>query len=223
MDSFVVLFANSLLFCSPKKTVKQIFDEGVEYQLDENWYAAAQNYLEVVNQNPAFSQAWFNLAECSYKLEEFDLALTYLQNAEKYEKNNSKVQNLKGMILLALGEKDKALEVFNQVLAVYPNDIDAHFGIAEIELYNGKFTGAELEYIEALKRQTTNRKALLSLALVCAETGRFTQSDKYLRQALQYYSGETEVHYIASVINVMKGDLKAAELQIRIAIEIKNE
>ena len=41
---------------------------------------------EVVNQNPAFSQAWFNLAECSYKLEEFDLALTYLQNAEKYEK-----------------------------------------------------------------------------------------------------------------------------------------
>ncbi|MBE6361499.1 MAG: tetratricopeptide repeat protein [Treponema bryantii] len=219
----LILFANSLLFCSPKKTVKQIFDEGVEYQLDENWYAAAQNYLEVVNQNPAFSQAWFNLAECSYKLEEFDLALTYLQNAEKYEKNNSKVQNLKGMILLALGEKDKALEVFNQVLAVYPNDIDAHFGIAEIELYNGKFTGAELEYIEALKRQTTNRKALLSLALVCAETGRFTQSDKYLRQALQYYSGETEVHYIASVINVMKGDLKAAELQIRIAIEIKND
>ena len=219
----LILFANSLLFCSPKKTVKQIFDEGVEYQLDENWYAAAQNYLEVVNQNPAFSQAWFNLSECSYKLEEFDLALTYLQNAEKYEKNNSKVQNLKGMILLALGEKDKALEVFNQVLAVYPNDIDAHFGIAEIELYNGKFTGAELEYIEALKRQTTNRKALLSLALVCAETGRFTQSDKYLRQALQYYSGETEVHYIASVINVMKGDLKAAELQIRIAIEIKND
>ena len=219
----LILFANSLLFCSPKKTVKQIFDEGVEYQLDENWYAAAQNYLEVVNQNPAFSQAWFNLAECSYKLEEFDLALTYLQNAEKYEKNNSKVQNLKGMILLALGEKDKALEVFNQVLAVYPNDIDAHFGIAEIELYNGKFTGAELEYIEALKRQTTNRKALLSLALVCAETGRFTQSDKYLRQALQYYSGEAEVHYIASVINVMKGDLKAAELQIRIAIEIKND
>ena len=219
----LLLFANSLLFCNPKKTVKQIFDEGVEFQQDENWYAAAQNYLEVVNQNPAFSQAWFNLAECSYKLEEFDLALTYLQNAEKYEKNNSKVQNLKGMILLALGEKDQALEVFNQVLKVFPNDIDAHFGIAEIELYNGKFTGAELEYTEALKRQTSNRKALLSLAVVCAETGRFNQSDKYLRQALQYYSGETEVHYIASVINVMKGDLKAAELQIRIAIEIKND
>jgi len=219
----LILSLSSQVFCNSKKSVKQIFDEAVEYQQDDNWYAAAQNYLEVVNINPAFSEAWFNLAKCSYKLEEFDLALNYLQNAEKYEKNNPKVQNLKGLILLALGEKKAAFEVFNQVLQKYPNDIDAHFGIAEIELYNGKFTGAELEYIEALKRQPMNRKALLSLALVCAETERFTQSEKYLRQALQYYSGEPEVHYLASIINIMKGDLKNAEMQIRIAIEIKSD
>ena len=219
----LILSLSSQVFCNSKKSVKQIFDEAVEYQQDDNWYAAAQNYLEVVNINPAFSEAWFNLANCSYKLEEFDLALNYLQNAEKYEKNNPKVQNLKGLILLALGEKQLAFEVFNQVLQKYPNDIDAHFGIAEIELYNGKFTGAELEYIEALKRQPMNRKALLSLALVCAETERFTQAEKYLRQALQYYSGEPEVHYLASIINIMKGDLKNAEMQIRIAIEIKSD
>lgn len=219
----LILSLSSEVFCNSKKSVKQIFDEAVEYQQDDNWYAAAQNYLEVVNINPAFSEAWFNLANCSYKLEEFDLALNYLQNAEKYEKNNPKVQNLKGLILLALGEKQLAFEVFNQVLQKYPNDIDAHFGIAEIELYNGKFTGAELEYIEALKRQPMNRKALLSLALVCAETERFTQAEKYLRQALQYYSGEPEVHYLASIINIMKGDLKNAEMQIRIAIEIKSD
>lgn len=219
----LILSLSSQVFCNSKKSVKQIFDEAVEYQQDDNWYAAAQNYLEVVNINPAFSEAWFNLANCSYKLEEFDLALNYLQNAEKYEKNNPKVQNLKGLILLALGEKQSAFEVFNQVLQKYPNDIDAHFGIAEIELYNGKFTGAELEYIEALKRQPMNRKALLSLALVCAETERFTQAEKYLRQALQYYSGEPEVHYLASIINIMKGDLKNAEMQIRIAIEIKSD
>lgn len=210
-------------FCNSKKTVKQIFDEAVEFQQEENWYSAAQNYLEVVNINPAFSDAWFNLAKCSYKLEEFDLALNYLQNAEKYEKNNSNIQNLKGMILLALGKKKEASDVFNEILKKFPNDVDAHFGIAEIELYNGKFTGAELEYAEALKRQPTNRKALLSLALVSAETGNTELSDKYLRQALQYYSGESEVHYIAAVIYLMRNDYKNAELQIRIAIEVKSD
>ena len=29
------------------------------------------------------------------------------------------------------------------MLEKYPNDIDAHFGLAEIELLEGKFSGAE--------------------------------------------------------------------------------
>lgn len=143
-----------------------IFNKAVEMQENERWYDASQYFLEVVNINPAFSDAWYRLGECSYHLGEFDLALDYLQKAEKYEKNNPKVQNLKGMILLALGSTEEAKDIFNSVLKKYPNDIDAHFGLAEIELYDGKISGAENQYIEALKRQYTNRKALLSLALV---------------------------------------------------------
>ena len=125
------------------------------------------------------------------------------------------------MILLALGRTDEARQIFNEVLKKYPNDIDAHFGLAEIELYDGKFSGAENQYAEALKRQNTNRKALLSLALVCAETKRYAQSEKYLRQAMQYYSGEPEVHYLAAIIYTMKGDYKSAEKHARIAVEIR--
>ena len=125
------------------------------------------------------------------------------------------------MILLALGRTEDARQIFNEVLKKYPNDIDAHFGLAEIELYDGKFSGAENQYAEALKRQNSNRKALLSLALVCAETKRYAQSEKYLRQAMQYYSGEPEVHYLAAIIYTMKGDYKDAEKHARIAVEIR--
>jgi len=187
---------------------------------NENWYDASLFYIEVVNENPAFTDAWFRLADCSYMLGEFDLALQYLEQAEKYEKSNAKIQNLKGMIYLALGKIDDAKKIFQEILKKYPNDIDAHFGLAEIELYDGKFSGAEQQYIEALKRQNTNRKALLSLALVCAETNRYDQAEKYLRQAMQYYSGESEVHYLASIIYIMKGDYKQAEQHARISVEI---
>lgn len=208
------------VFSQSRNSVVGIFNKGIEYMDSENWYSASQNFLEVVNINPAFSDAWFNLAKCSYKLEEFDLAYSYLLQAEKYEETNSKIQNLKGLIMLALGEKEEARSTFTQILKKYPNDVDAHFGLAEIELFDGKFTGAELQYTEALKRQSTNRKALLSLALVCAQTKRFTQSDKYMRQAMEYYSGEPEVHYISSVIEILKGNLESAELQARISVEI---
>ena len=211
----------SPLFAADSKSVLKLYNEAVELQNEENWYTASQYFIEVVNSNPAFSDAWFRLADCSYHLGEFDLAFQYLESAEKYEKDKSEIKNLKGMILLALGRTDEARQIFNEVLKKYPNDIDAHFGLAEIELYDGKFSGAENQYAEALKRQNSNRKALLSLALVCAETKRYSQSEKYLRQAMQYYSGEPEVHYLAAIIYTMKGDYKLAEKHARIAVEIR--
>ena len=76
--------------------------------------------------------------------------------------------------------------------------------------------------MEALKRQNTNRKALLSLALVNAERGQSETAESYLRQALSYYSGEPEVHYLASIIYSMKGDYVTAEKQARIAVEVNS-
>ena len=198
------------------------YTQGMQYQSDENYYTASQYYLEITAQNPAFTDAWYRLAECSYKLGEFDLALQYLENAQKYEKDNTKIQNLKGMVLVSLGQTDKGRDIFNSILKKYPNDIDARFGLAEIELYEGRFSGAQNQYIEALKRQNTNRKALLSLAIVNAERGQTEQAQDYLRRALSYYSGEPEVHYIASVIYSMSGDYVTAEKQARIAVEVNS-
>ena len=213
--------AGTPLFAADSKNILKLYNEAVELQNNENWYTASQYFIEVVNSNPAFSDAWFRLADCSYHLGEYDLAFQYLESAEKYEKDRSEIKNLKGMILLALGRTEDARQIFNEVLKKYPNDIDAHFGLAEIELYDGKFSGAENQYAEALKRQNSNRKALLSLALVCAETKRYAQSEKYLRQAMQYYSGEPEVHYLTAIVYTMKGDYKDAEKHARIAVEIR--
>jgi tetratricopeptide (TPR) repeat protein len=199
------------------------YNLGMEAQQNENFYVASQYYLEVTAENPAFTDAWYKLAECSYKLGEFDLALNYLDNAEKYEKNNQKIQNLKGMVYVSLGRIDDGRAIFNSILKKYPNDIDAHFGLAEIELYEGRFSGAQNQYMEALKRQNTNRKALLSLALVNAERGNTQTAENYLRQALSYYSGESEVHYLASIIYAMKGDYITAEKQARIAVEVNSD
>ena len=199
------------------------YNLGMEAQANENFYVASQYYLEVTAENPAFTDAWYKLAECSYKLGEFDLALNYLENAEKYEKNNQKIQNLKGMVYVSLGRIEDGRAIFNSILKKYPNDIDAHFGLAEIELYEGRFSGAQNQYMEALKRQNTNRKALLSLALVNAERGNTQDSENYLRQALSYYSGESEVHYLASIIYAMKGDYMTAEKQARIAVEVNSD
>lgn len=197
-----------------------LFNQGLSYEAQENWFDAGQSFFQVVNLNPSYSDAWFHLASCSYRMSEFELALTYLEKAENLEKHNSRIENLKGMLYLALGKSEEAKAIFNKILKVYPNDVDAHFGLAELELYDGKFSGAEQQYSEALRREAGNRKALLSMALICAETGRFKQSEKFLNQAMQLYSGESEVHYLTALIYFMKGEISDAEKHVRIAVEL---
>ena len=223
-SKIVILFLScAVVFSLNATSLISQYDKAVELQQNESYYLASQYYLEIVAENPAWSDAWYNLSECSYKLGEFDLALQYLENAEKYEKENRRIKNMKGMIYISLGRIDEGRAIFEEVLKKYPNDIDSHFGLAEIELYEGRFSGAENQYAEALKRQNTNRKALLSLALVCAENGKYEQAETFLRQAFSYYSGEAEVHYFAAIIYRMKGDLQTAEKHCRIAVEVNGD
>lgn len=218
---FVILMGLQVnVYSAQPKTVQETYNLGIEAQEEENFYLAQQYYLEVVAVNPAYSLAWYKLAECCYKLGEFELAQNYLTTAEKYEKNNSSYLNLKGKILVSLGKLNEGKQIFNDILKRFPNDIEAHFGLAEIELYEGRYSGAEKQYNEALKRQSNNRNALLALALINAERNKFSDSEKYLRQALSYFSGDPEVHYLAAVVYSMKGDYIQAENQARISVEI---
>ena len=189
----------------------ELYNQGLKFEAQENWFDAAQEFFQVVTLNPSYTDAWFHLADCNYRMGEFELAMNYLLKAEELEKNNGSIENLKGMLYLALGKTDDARQLFNKILKTYPNDVNAHFGLAELELYDGKFSGAEQQYTEALRRQPTNRKALLSMALICAETERYAQAEKFLNQAMQLYSGEGEVHYLASLVQFMQGNIADAE------------
>ena len=162
----------------------ELYNQGLTFEAQENWFDAAQEFFQVVTLNPSYTDAWFHLADCNYRMGEFELALNYLLKAEELEKNNGTIENLKGMIFLALGRSEEARQIFNKILKTYPNDVNAHFGLAELELYDGKFSGAEQQYTEALRRQPSNRKALLSMALICAETERYDKKEKFLNQAI---------------------------------------
>lgn len=201
-------------------SASQLYERGLAAQKNENWYAASQLFLEAVHANPVYGDAWYHLAACTYQLGQYDLALNYIASAEKYARNSTDVQNLRGMCYIALGDVDAARAVFNKVLAAYPNDVNARFGLAELELMGGRITGAEARYAEALQREPSNRKALLSLAFVSSRQGKTADAQRYMNQAMRYYSGEAEVHYLSATLAAMNGNLAEAERQARTAVEI---
>ncbi len=224
MKKIIILSMMLLSFKAfSETTALELFNKAQNLQEMHMWFEAVDLYRECLEKNPQYSQAWFNLAKCSYALGSYDLAVEYADKAEKFSKNSPEIRNLKGMSLIALGKVEDAKTVFSEIIKKHPNNIDARFGLAEIDLLDGKITVAESRYKDALKRDEKNRKALLSLALVSAETGKDNIAEHYINQALSFYSGEVEVHYLASYLAAKAGDYKTAEQRARSAVQINGD
>ena len=199
---------------------RQWYQQGQEAQAAADWYTAVECYQEAVRANAAYGDAWLALAECSYALNEYSLALTYLDTASKYAKDKTEILNLTGFCHLGLNKKDEAQSLLNQVLASYPNNIEARFGLAQLDILAGRLTGAETRYIDALKRQQSNRNALLAVALVSQEMGKTEEAKDYIQQALRYHSKDEEVQYIAGWISFLNGDYDDTEYRVRTSVNL---
>lgn len=216
---FLFIFCGSIFFA---QSASFYFNEGKSLQLAEDWYGAIEYFTEATRKNTSYGEAFFALAECFYAVDEYELSLSYLDSASTFLKNRADIMNLRGFCNIGLGNLGEAENIFASVLKSFPNDIDARFGLAELNILKGRISGAEKEYKQALSRQNTNKKALLSLALISDEMGNKEATQSYLNQALKYHSGNPEVYYFAAYIATKQGDLNQAEARIRTAIHLKS-
>ena len=197
------------------------YDKGASAQNKEDWYVATEYYLEALAINPDYGNAWFALAQCAYELDQYDLALNYATTANGYFKNRIDLENLTGFIYIGLGRLEEAKQVFTAVLEDYPNDIDARFGLAQLELFRGKFYGAEDYFLDALQRDSSNKKALISLALIADEMGEVQKAKNYVLQALRYHRDRADVYFFAGYLAAKTNDIKNAEEYLKTALSIQ--
>lgn len=219
----VLIFFVQCLFFAEAQNLSALdhYQRGMNLEAEEDWYSAGEEFQLALQKNPAFGEAWLELSKVSYELNDFELCLSYIESAEKYIKDRQDVLNLKGMCLISLQRLEEAGNVFKEILKKFPNNVEARFGLAEIELYGGSFDKAQSFYLDALKRQGTNRKALLSLAVLAAETGKTELSENYIRQALKTHPSESEVWFFAAYLQAKKGDFITAEKYARDALQLK--
>lgn len=201
-------------------TATQLYNSGLEYYDNKEWWQASEKFQEALQKNNAYADAWYMLSKCSYELNQFDLCASYIENAQKYSGEKPEYVNLKAFSYISLGKFTESENLFNSVLKKYPNNIEARFGLAELNLFSGKLTSAELFYKDALKREPLNVKALLSLALVSTELEKKELAQSYINKALQSHANNEEVYFIASYLAAMNGDFSEAEKKCLMAVTV---
>lgn len=92
------------------------------YQEMEKIDLAIQSYQKAISFNPNLWQSNQNLAAIYYQQEKFDDALKHIQKAISIDPKNLNLQVNLAIIYTKMGEVQKAREVLESILKMYPND-----------------------------------------------------------------------------------------------------
>lgn len=190
---------------------KVLYQRGRAEQSRSNLLGAVELYRAALIENPAYDKPLIGLAESFFALEEYEEALEYLKEAQKYDRTNLDLIVLEGRIAIAMNQPSRARSLFESVLEKEPNNLEARFGLAELDIAQGRTRNASRRYMETLKILPESQKALLSLVLLSEAQGDRAAAETYLELALKYHNYDPRVHYAAGRFSMEEGSLDRAE------------
>ncbi len=191
---------------------------GKNAETEGDFFKAVEMYKSALIMNEKYFDAVCGLAHAYYGLDEFDESLKYALEAEKLDSGNTDLMNLKGRIFLNLGEFETARGIFSSVLQIEENNINAEFGLAELDIASGRISTAENRFRQVLLVSPESRKALLALVMINDNNGNMQAAEEYLKQALQYYSDNAFVRYTAAEHFFKSGNTEEALYHLKTAL-----
>jgi tetratricopeptide (TPR) repeat protein len=202
-------------------SARSLYQEGRQSQSRGQTLRAIELYRASLRANPDYVQPMVGLAEAFFDLEQYREALDFVVAARTYDRLNPDLAILEGRIRLGLEQTAEARRLFESVLATQPNNLEARFGLAELDISLGHRREAATRYLESLRARPDSTKALLSLAVLEEHEGNREAAMAYLEQALRYHTYDPEVHYTAGRLALEVGEAERAERYLRTAVALE--
>jgi tetratricopeptide (TPR) repeat protein len=200
---------------------RSLLHRGQEAQLAGDTLGAIEQYRSALAANPDYGEAEAGLAECFFRLEEYEEALPHVLRARRYDQANLGLAVLEGRIRIGLGELEKARSLFAGVLAREKNNLDARFALAELDIASGRRRNAAQKYLDTLRIQPDSQQALLAMAVLNDSEGDPRQAQKYLETALRFHADDPRVRYAAARFALEQGDPQRAETHLQAALAVR--
>lgn len=220
LATVVVISVATPGYAQTGKTVdaRTLYNSGLVLMASGETFRAVDAFTEAVALNPAYGDAWAMLARCQYELGEYERAVSFIQESYKFGPRSPMLVTLEGFGAIGLGKLAEARTLFDETLARRPNDRDARFGLALLDLSTGRPVDAKARLAASLKTAPGDPRALLSLALIAKAEGRVEETAAYLAEALRWTSGDADASYAAAALFAEQGNAVEAARLARAAV-----
>ncbi len=171
----------------PAKALKgiadRIYNEGNVSLRRGNYEGAAENYEKVLELNPEYSRAHFQLGFLSTRLGEYEAALKHYEKAVTVDPSFAKGWFALGLALQRNGDFDKAIEALDSATEADPTHAKAHAQKGAVYLKQGDYASAEKAYEMAIQADPTYSKAYVDLGKIYVARKSFDEAVNTLTTA----------------------------------------
>lgn len=128
------------------------FDRGVDAEADGRPADASHAYRQAVALDPDFVEAWFNLGNAEYDVDDRRAAAIAYERAVAIDPAYAEAWNNLGNVRGELGELTAAIDAYHRALAIEPTYADAHYNLADTLALLGDADGARRHWLAYLEQ-----------------------------------------------------------------------
>jgi tetratricopeptide (TPR) repeat protein len=103
-------------------SIEADFYRGLESMRTRDLIMAVSFFTRVIDKNPNFAEGWNKRATVYYMLGKFDASMMDVYETLKLEPRHFGAMDGMGLIFIHLEQFDKAIDIYNQMLKIFPNN-----------------------------------------------------------------------------------------------------
>lgn len=172
-------------------TVERV-QQGIDKVRQGDYYAALEDFDQVIATNPQESHAYFNRGFVYSSLGEFDQALADFTQALKLDPQMGEAYVNRGNVYLQLGDDQQAIADYEKALTINPNDAFAHNNLGLAHLNSGKPELAETDFTQAVDLEPLYAEAYFNRGLTLVDLGKPQQAIADFQKASQIWQEQGE-------------------------------
>ncbi len=152
------------------------------FQLDR-FEPAKKAFLEILKRQPENLEAQFHAAACDYRLKNWAASEAGLRKVLAQDQNFAAAYRYFGFIYQAKGDADSALDFFQRVLNLDPENEDAHAKTGFLLASRGKVLEAVPHFQKVIQLNPTDAEAHSNLGVSYLKLNREEMARKELEEA----------------------------------------
>ena len=103
--------------------IENDFKQGLELMQSGKLETSIEIFTKVIKKNPNFAEAWNKRATVYYLLGDFDSSVLDIKETLKLEPRHFGAMDGLGLIFINLQEYEKAIDVYDQMLKIFPHNL----------------------------------------------------------------------------------------------------